>query len=84
VIGTLLTAVLTAPLAPVRGVLWLAETLAAQAALSTGEEAVARRRLGEVAAAVAAGELDQEAAARLEDELLARLVPAAGSGWTVP
>jgi len=84
VIGTLLTAVLAAPLAPVRGVLWLAETLCAQAALSTDEQADVRRRLTEVASAVTAGELDERAAARLEDELLAQLVPAAGTGWTVP
>lgn len=83
-IGTLLTALIAAPLAPVRGVLWLAETLCAQAALSTDEQAGVRRRLAELAAAVTAGELDEHAAARLEDELLAQLVPEAGTGWTAP
>ena len=81
-IATLLTAVLSAPVAPVRGVLWLAETLAVHAASSLDEGAAARQRLAAVAAAVAAGELDELEAAESEDELLARLVPTDGIDWS--
>jgi hypothetical protein len=82
VIGTLLTAVLAAPLAPVRGVLWLAENLAAHAALSSDPQAAARRRLTELAAAVGAGDLDEQSAAQYEDELLAHVVAQAGGSWS--
>lgn len=80
----LFSAVLTAPLAPVRMVLWLAESLATHAE-AQGEHRgpSVQERLMEIDEALAAGELTPEQAADLEDELLAQL-DLSGDGTGAP
>lgn len=73
-IGALLGGIASAPLAPVRAVLWLAETLAAQAALQSQGSTTMRDRLIDVEAALAAGDLTEAEAVRLEEELLSQLL----------
>jgi len=76
----LLTGLLTLPLAPVRGVAWIAEQVerAAEAEM-TSEEAVSQR-LAEIQAAWEAGEISTEQRAELETEALADLLRIDGEG----
>lgn len=81
----LFTGVLTAPLAPIRALLWVAEHLAAHAEADESFRAPSvQEQLMDVDEALAAGEISAERAAELEDELLARLIStrpgAAGDG----
>jgi gas vesicle protein GvpG len=69
----LVTGLLTLPLAPVRGVVWIAERIRDQAEQELFDPAMIQRQLAEVDAAQAAGELSDEEAAELQDELLGRL-----------
>ncbi len=80
----LLTGLLTLPLAPVRGTVWIAERVAEQAERELGDEATIRRRLVELEMRYDVGEIDELEYARAEDELLARLssVRGASSGNT--
>lgn len=71
----LVSGLLTLPLAPVRGVVWVAERVRDQAEQQMYDPAAVRRQLAEVERARAAGELSEEEAAALEDELLRRLIP---------
>jgi len=69
----LFTGLLTFPLAPVRGVVWVAEQISEQARRELEDPSVIRRRLTEVEAARVSGAMtDQEAAAQ-EAELVQRL-----------
>jgi hypothetical protein len=68
----ILTGLLTLPLAPVRGTVWIAERLAEQAALELGEDGI-RRELAEAEARYEAGELTLEELDEIEDDLLERL-----------
>lgn len=70
----LITGLLTLPLAPVRGTVWVAEQLLAQAEAEYYDEGTIRARLMEVEAAREAGEIGDEEAAAIEDELVARLI----------
>lgn len=70
----LITGLLTLPLAPVRGTVWIAEQLLAQAEAEYYDEGTIRARLMEVEAAREAGEIGDEEAAAIEDELVARLI----------
>jgi hypothetical protein len=72
----LLIKLLTAPLAPVRGVLWLTERIAEAAELEYGDETSIRRQFEEVQEAYAAGEIDDRELALAEEALLARLTEA--------
>lgn len=72
----LLTGLVTLPLAPVRGTMWIAELLAQQAALELGDERT-RRELHEAEARYEAGELTLEELDAIEDALLERLELAA-------
>jgi Gas vesicle protein G len=76
----LLTGLVTLPLAPVRGVIWLGEKLEAEARRQWTDPAAVRRQLAEVDAAYEAGELTAEERDRLQDELVARLLPEQGGG----
>jgi hypothetical protein len=69
----LLSGLLTLPLAPVRGTIWLAEQLADQAALELGDERSIRRQLAEAELRYEGGELSLEEYEALEDALLERL-----------
>jgi len=76
----LLTGLVTLPLAPVRGVIWLGEKLEAEARRQWSDPAAVRRQIAEVDAAYEAGELTAEERDRLQDELVARLLPEQGGG----
>jgi hypothetical protein len=73
VIVGILTGLLLLPLAPVRGTIWIAEQLAAQAERELDEEAAVRRLLLEAEAALERGELSEADYDAVEDELLDRL-----------
>ena len=78
----LLTGLVTLPLAPVRGVIWLSEKLEAEARRQWSDPAAVRRQLAAVDAAYQAGELSAEERDRQEDELVARLLPdQGGARW---
>jgi Gas vesicle protein G len=72
----LITGLLTLPLAPVRGTVWLAERIQEQAEAELYDEDAIRARLMEIDAAREAGEIGEEEAAQAEDELLERLIAA--------
>ena len=74
----LLTGLLTLPLAPLRGTVWIAEQLAEQAARELDEPRNIRRELAEAQLAYDRGELTVEELAAIEDELLERLRLAGG------
>jgi hypothetical protein len=69
----LLTGLLTLPLAPVRGTVWIAEQLAAEAERELRDEKSVRRRLAEAERQFELGFLTIEEYEALEDELLERL-----------
>lgn len=69
----LLTGLLTLPLAPVRGTMWVAERLVEQAELELDDERNVRLALAEAERQYELGELSEEELERIEDELLDRL-----------
>ena len=69
----LFSALLTLPLAPVRGTVWIAEQLAAEAERELRDESSLRRQLTEAERQFELGALTVEEYEALEDELLARL-----------
>jgi hypothetical protein len=69
----LLTGLLTLPLAPVRGTMWIAEQLTAEAERELRSETSLRRRLAETERQFEAGALTIEEYEAIEDELLERL-----------
>jgi hypothetical protein len=69
----LLSGLLTLPLAPVRGTVWVAEQIAAQAARELGDETALRRRLAEAEREFELGALTVEEYEAIEDELLERI-----------
>ena len=69
----LFTGLLTLPLAPVRGTVWIAEQLAAEAERELQNERSPRRRLMEVERQFELGVITAEEYESIEDELLARL-----------
>lgn len=70
----LFTGLLTLPLAPVRGVAWVAEQVREQADQEMYDPVVIRQRLDEVERAREAGEIDEDEAVELEEQLIARLM----------
>ena len=73
----LLTGLLTLPLAPVRGTMWVAEQLAAAAERELDDESRVRRLLVEAEIDFEAGRLTEEEYELIEAELLDRLELAA-------
>ena len=69
----LLTGLLTLPLAPVRGTIWIAEQIAIQAERELGYEKALRRRLAEAEREFELGALTLEEYETVEDEILERL-----------
>jgi predicted phosphoribosyltransferase len=69
----LLSGLVTLPLAPVRGTVWIAEQIAAQAERELDSEAALRRRLAEAEREFELGALSLEEYEAIEDELLERL-----------
>lgn len=70
----LFTALLTLPLAPVRGTVWVAEKLAEQAELELYDESAIQGQLAELAAARESGAYDEAEIERAEDVLIQRLM----------
>jgi chorismate mutase len=70
----LLTGLLGLPLAPVRGVVWLAEQIRQQAEDQYYDPARIRAQLERIDEARRTGELSEEECAELENELLQRLM----------
>ena len=69
----LFTGLLLLPLAPVRGTVWIAEQLLAEAERELDDERIVRRLLLEAEAALERGELTEVEYDRIEDDLLERL-----------
>ena len=69
----LLSALVLLPLAPVRGTVWIAEQLAAEAERELRNETSLRRRLTEAERQFEVGNLTIEEYEAIEDELLERL-----------
>jgi gas vesicle protein GvpG len=69
----LITGLLTLPLAPVRGVAWVAEKVAEQAELELYDENRIMRELGELEQAHDGGEITDERFDAAVDQLLERL-----------
>lgn len=70
----LLTGLLTLPLAPVRGTVWVAEQVKQQAEREYYDPNKIRRQLEDVDRMREDGELSEDEAAAMEDELLERLM----------
>ena len=70
----LITGLLTLPLAPIRGTIWLAERIQEQAEAELYDESAIRNALLELEAARQAGTLDEEELAVAEDALIERLM----------
>jgi Gas vesicle protein G len=69
----LFTGLLTLPLAPVRGTIWVAEQLTAEAERELREQRSVRRQLVEVERQFELGALTVEEYEAIEDELLEQL-----------
>jgi Gas vesicle protein G len=74
----LITSLLTLPLAPVRGTVWIAELIYEQAESELYDEGAIRSELMDIEAALEAGTIDEQEAAEAEDLLLDRLIVARG------
>jgi hypothetical protein len=72
----IITGLLTLPLAPVRGVMAIAELLAEEADRELAEASSPQRALAELEAARAAGEISEEDFAKLEGELIDEMIAA--------
>jgi hypothetical protein len=76
----LITGLLTLPLAPVRGTIWLAERIQEQAERELYDESMIRAGLLEIQEARAAGEVDERELDEVEDALIERLLEIRGLG----
>ena len=74
----LIVGLLTLPLAPVRGTIWLAERIQEQAEKELYDESAIRAGLLEVEEARAAGEIDEHELDEIEDALVERLLAIRG------
>jgi hypothetical protein len=72
----LITGLLTLPLAPVRGTVWIAERIYEQAEAELNDERTIQAQLMEIQTAREAGEIDEATAAEAEDILFERLIAA--------
>ena len=79
----LITGLLTLPLAPVRGTVWIAERLQEQAERECYDESAIRAALLEIEEARAAGEGDERKLDEIEDALIERLLEIRGVGGGV-
>ena len=76
----LIMGLLTLPLAPVRGTVWIAERLEEQAQAELNDETALRAQLVELEELRATGEIDEEELEAAEDELVQRLMDLRGFG----
>jgi hypothetical protein len=70
----LIVGLLTLPLAPVRGTVWLAERIQEQAERELYDESAIRAGLLEIEEARATGEVDERELDEIEDALIERLL----------
>lgn len=70
----LITGLLTLPLAPVRGVVWIAEQIDAEARRQWSDPGVVQAQLNDIEAMREAGDISEDEADALEDELVQRLL----------
>lgn len=70
----LLTGLLTLPLAPVRGTIWVAEQVLEEAENQYYDPGVIRRQLEDVEELRASGQITDDEAEQLEDTLVERLM----------
>jgi len=68
------TGLLTLPLAPVRGTMWVAEKLQAEAERELDDPERLRRQLENVQVAYELGEIDLDTYEQVEEQILARLI----------
>ena len=76
----LISGIFTAPLAPVKGVVWIAEQVHDQAMRELYDPESIQRSLDQVQLDREMGVIDDEEADRREDELLERLIDAKRGG----
>ncbi|MBF6471281.1 MULTISPECIES: gas vesicle protein GvpG [Nocardia] len=69
----LLSTILTLPVAPVRGVIWLGELIQDQVEQQLHDPATMRRELEEIDAAAAAGRLSEEERKQAQQAVLDRM-----------
>lgn len=74
----LITALITLPLAPVRGTVWLAERLQEQAEADLYDEGALHASLAELAVMRETGAAEEEEIAAAEDEIVERLLALRG------
>ena len=74
----LISGLLTLPLAPVRGTVWIAERVQEQAENELYDESAIRSGLLELEAAREAGDFDEDELAEAEDALIERLMAIRG------
>ncbi len=75
----LITGLLTLPLAPVRGTLWIAERLAEEAERELNDPALLESRLLDAERALAEGAITEEEFDRIEEDVVLRLMRRGGS-----
>jgi Gas vesicle protein G len=75
----LVTGLLTLPLAPVRGTIWLAERLLEEAERELNDPQAIEQQLLEAEQRFERGEISEEELELIEDELLRRLTTRGGS-----
>jgi hypothetical protein len=76
----LITGLLTLPLAPVRGVAWIAEVVAEEADRQLADAAAPERALAELEAALAAGDIGEEEFEALRADLMDEIIAARTGG----
>ncbi len=76
----LISGLLTWPLAPVRGVVWVAEQIQQEAEREWYDPAVIQEQLDELDQRRAAGLISEEEAAQREEQLVQRLLAGWGDG----
>jgi len=79
----LIGGLLTLPLAPVRGVFWVAEQVKGEAERQWSSPAAIQEAMDEVDAQRAAGLISDEEADARQEELLGRLLAGSDSGMTL-
>jgi hypothetical protein len=77
----LISGVLTLPLAPVRGVIWLGQKLEDEARRQLSDPAAVRREIAAADAAYEAGTISADERDRIQDELVARLLANQPGGY---
>jgi hypothetical protein len=76
----LISGLLTLPLAPVRGTVWVAEQVLEQAERDFYDEGAIQSQLLDIDAAREAGTIDEDEASRAEDVLIERLLEGRARG----